>query len=345
MSARKKRIKKFCKPLTGLPDVIALWVCGLSGKGRVDGVVLLDDTKKFLSLSAIKSVDDGIARAEAKASTARIKLKFRPAKCLTLWWDMLRQGEPGTITLLSDATILYDSTGLASMMLQLVDGGKIYRLEEKAKRLIARAKSSLEQAEDILLIRAPQEAYLSMVESAQAVFMYYGRQPPKPADIAKELRDTFVAQKLLREDVADIYEDVHTFMGHEGGVTGKNVEYLTLKAKRVMFEMEELISRLEREKNSSELEDSYMEVLRLCDKALRQESTSIPKPEEERIMLFKKLFIDTGKIADVHFRTFKELYMYSKARRKERSELSNERYLNGVHVSALKLAVMETIKK
>lgn len=343
MATKLEKVKKLCKPLTKQKNVVAVWARNITKKGAVEVIVLIDDTKKFLPLNIINAINKVITAIEKRAVRQKLKLKFRPVKRLTLWWDMIRQGEPGAVALLSDAVMLLDKTGVGEMMANLVKERAVYSIEEKADMLLARAKTNLEQAKEILLKKASTEVFFAMTESAQAVFMYAGIRPPSPKEMVNEMREAFVATRLLKGSVLSVYEDMEKAISRNAMLSGKKLEDFTVKAKKFMFEMEELILKLEREKNSAELEEAYSEAMRLCTKAMYKETKEVPQSQEERIMLFKNLFVDTKKINPVHFRTLKELYVYNKAKGRERSKISDERYLDRVYVNGLKMAVTELI--
>ncbi len=344
MASRIETVKKACKPLIKLPDVAAIWTVSKKGK-TMKGMVLLDDTRKFLPLSVMKSANDAISSVKKKAAKARVKLGFLPAKRITVWWDMVRLGDPVAVRLLSGAEIIYDKTGVCGMMANLVREGDVYSIEAKPVVLISRSKDELKKAREILLEKAPLEVLATMKETAHATLMYYGIKPPTEDDIANALREAFVSKGLLKEDVIRVFETIAARIRKGSRLTGEELEQFTHKARRFMFEMEELILRVEKEKNHPELEEAYSSTIALCSKAIRQESEKVPKSEEEKIMLFKKLFVDKGRVSSVHFRTLKELYVFSKAKKKVRDKISNERYLDRVHVNGLRLAATELTQK
>jgi len=344
-------LKILCSGLYNLkPHVKAVWVYGSAVKktnvkgSDIDILILADDTVEDLNISSIEAFTKVI---EATAEKQGLKLHFQSPKKLTLWWNLVRTGEPWTITSLRDSIILYDPSGYVTLLKKLLQKGELYVTEQRAEKLIENAKRDIAEARQISLEKIPFEILMVMTEAAQMALMYYGKFPPAPRHVAYELRNVFVKEKLLEEDIVEDFEDIFETVEkiHRGTlseVTGRDIDSSVKKAKEFINVMEELMLKLEHRKRESGMEDIYKACMALCEQALKKKLKNLPKSDAEKINLFKKEFIDTKIIGLSHFKTLDDLHKYHTSK-KRRKTLEKEKYLDGTYIRSLRIAMKDVL--
>lgn len=346
-----KELRLLCRPLYSLkPFVKAVWVYGSIVKKKnvktsdIDLLVLVDDTVENLDVDKVGAVTKAI---EIAAEKKKLKIHFQPPKKLTLWWGLVRTGEPWTITALRNSVILYDPSGYATLLKKLLQKGEVYSTEQRAEKLIELAKSKLNEIRQIALEKVPFEILMAMTESAQMALMYYKKFPPAPKNIAYELRNAFVEKGLLPVSIVEFYEDMfETVMKIQKGTlsefNGKDIDKSLGRAKMFLAVIERLLLSLEHKRREKGMEESYKTCMELCNKALKKKIKNLPKNDLGKIRLFKKKFIDTKLVGKSHYKTLADLYEYRTSKRRRKS-LEKEKYLDGTYIRSLKIAMKDVI--
>ncbi|NOX71847.1 MAG: nucleotidyltransferase domain-containing protein, partial [Candidatus Micrarchaeota archaeon] len=174
-----KQVRKFCEPLVKLsPGVMSVWVFGsavrstFTKKSDIDIMVLIDDTKE-LDEAFFMQVDRATRSITEEAKKKKMKLHFQQPKMLTLWWALIKHGEPWAITSIRDIQIIHDESGYIKLMNMLLKQGKLYGADEKAEKLFDRAEKRLEENRFIYLSDIAYEILLLMLDSSRSILMYY----------------------------------------------------------------------------------------------------------------------------------------------------------------------------
>lgn len=344
-------LRSLCRPLYNLkPFVKAVWVYGSVVKKKnvktsdIDLLVLVDDTVENLDVDKMVGVTKAI---ELTAEKKKIKIHFQPPKKLTLWWDLVRTGEPWTITSLRNSVIIYDPSGYATLLKKLLQKGEIYSTEQRAEKLIELAKSRINDIRQIALEKVPFEILMAMTESAQMALMYYKKFPPAPRNIACELRNAFVQKGLLPNSIVESYEDMFdTVLKIQKGTlsefNGKDIDKSLNRAKIFLTVIEKLLLSLEHKRREKGMEESYKTCMELCNKALKKKIKNLPKNDLDRIKLFRKKFVDTKLVGKSHYTTLADLYEYRTSKRRRKS-LEKEKYLDGTYIRSLKIAMKDIL--
>jgi len=346
-----KNLRSLCRPLYNLkPFVKAVWVYGSIVKKKnvktsdIDILILVDDTVENLDVDKIVGVTKAI---ELVAEKENLKVHFQPPKKLTLWWDLVRTGEPWTITSLRNSVIIYDPSGYATLLKKLLQKGEAYSTEQRAEKLIEIAKLKLSEIREIALEKVPFEILMAMTESAQMALMYYKKFPPAPKNIAYELRNAFVEKGLLSNSMVESYEDMfETVMKIQKGTlsefNGKDIDKSLNRAKIFLTVIEKLLLSLEYKRREKGMEESYKTCMELCDKALKKKTKNLPKNDLDKIRLFKKKFVDTKIVGKSHYTTLADLYEYRTSKRRRKS-LEKEKYLDGTYIRSLKIVMKDLL--
>ncbi|MBI5148792.1 nucleotidyltransferase domain-containing protein [Candidatus Pacearchaeota archaeon] len=348
-----EKVREFCIPLSKHDYIKAVWLYGSAirtgfVKGHdIDVMIILDDTKD-IKQEEIEKLDLLIRLIEEKSKSKNLMLHFQNPKPLTLWWDLIRKGEPWAITSLRNIEIIYDPSRYIALMHKLLKKGELYSREERAEKLIERAREKLIDVRNILLDKIPYELLYAATEAAQTALIYAGFFPPTPRDVLTKLM-ILERQKMLEGHYIDIYEEILLLIekiekGTLGEFTGKEIESWLLKIKSFILKMEEILLKLEKQEREKNMLLAYQESISLCEKALQSKYKKIPETDAEKIRLFKKEFVDTGKIGKTHYFTLAELYAYHR-NKKARKELEKEKYLDKTYIKSLELAISEVIRK
>lgn len=347
-----ERIKKFCMPLTTLPIVKAIWLYGSAVrtgfvKGHdIDVMIIVDDTKE-----AGKEEHDKLFLAtkfiEEKSKAKGMMLHFQEPKPLTLWWDLIRKGEPWAITALRDIIIIHDPSQYLSLMHKLLKKGKLYSREERAEKLIERAREKLVSVKDITLSKIPYELLYAATEAAQTALIFAGFFPPTPRDVLSKLK-ILEKEKILEQHYVGIYDELLLLIekierGTLGEFTGKEIESWLKKVRIFILKMEEILLNLEEKEREKNMLSAYKESMSLCEKALKSRFKTLPANDYQKIILFKKEFVDKGRIGKIHYATLSDLYAYLK-NKKARKELEKEKYLDKTYIKSLELAIEDIVR-
>jgi len=353
MVRRINDIKKLCVPLTRLkPFVKAIWLYGSAVRKKgfkktsdIDILILIDDTRKIKDefLRILRAMTDAITK---QAEKKKLKLHFQPPKLLTLWWDLIRKGEPWALTSLQNPVVIYDPSDYIKLLSSLLNKGKLYNAPEKSERLLERAKEKIGEIRQISLFKVPEEILQAMSESAQIALMYLGIFPPSPKDVSRELRKHFSG--MINETLLGHYDEIYTAVrkinrGHMTELAGREIDTMINNAKQFITRMEAILIELEERKTSGEILNGYKECLVLCEKTLRNHGYNHSASEQEKLDYFKKYCVDTGEVSLEHYSILKGLADYKKAGKEEREKI--ETHLTPVKIESLKLALRDALRR
>jgi len=275
----------------------------------VDTLVIVDDTSEQFTSSYIDHMSGEMDEISRQArEKLDIDIHFQSPKPLSVWWDLLRSGEPWVVTALSDACIIYDPSDYITPLSMLVSQGRIHGTHEKAQALMDRAPYRLREARRILLEDVTTELLSAMVETAQAVLMFYGIAPPAAKNLGPELRRNFVDKGMLDIRSVEYYEDFFELtekISHNEitRVSGKEIKKHLERAVYFINKVDELFGHLEINKKKQIIDTSYEQVARLCT-----ETVHMKKFDKKAIDAFKQEFVDTGMVSQVYLGILEKLF-------------------------------------
>src|SRR3989338_1308069 len=194
----------------------AIWVYGSAARGTakptsdIDMMVLLDDVQKEISYGIIEMIDGRLLELTNKMQKEKkVNFHAQAPKKLSDWWDLLRSGEPWVFTSMRDAMPVYDPSGYVEPLSRLLKEGRMVGTLERSQMLIQRAPSRLEDVRKIFLEDITADLLFAMVESGQAVLMFYGIAPPSAKNVGSALRKNFVYKKILENYYVDLVDDFY----------------------------------------------------------------------------------------------------------------------------------------
>lgn len=295
----------------------AIWIYGSFARGEakptsdIDVMTLVDDATSDISGSELSEITDSISTInnEVKEKT-KINIHFQPAKRLTDWWDLLRSGEPWVFTSMRDALPVYDPSGYVEPLSRLLKEGRMAGTLERSQMLIQRAPSRLEDVRKIFLENITADLLFAMVESGQAVLMFYGVAPPSAKNLGSALRKHFVSKKLLENYYANLVDDFYSITrkidhGELTKITAKEIDMWLGKARDFIYRMEGIFARLEHEKKKEMIEESNRVAFAACKNLLKRKGIKV---NDKNILHFvEKELVKTGLVSKGYLEILKKI--------------------------------------
>ena len=296
------------------PLIKAVFVYGSAARkdtkpNDVDTLVIVDDTSDRFDPSMTDHLSADMENASKQGrEKLNVDIHFQAPKPLSAWWDLIRSGEPWVMTAISDALVIYDPSDYIRPLNMLVNQGRIHGTHEKAESLIDRAPYRLRETRRILLEDITVEILSAMVETAQAVLMFYGIAPPSAKSLAAELKTNFVKSGLLDPRAIEYYEDFFEFTekishGEITRVNGKEIKKYLERAVYFIDQVDNLFVVLEEKKRKEMIDKSYERAAKVC-----METLHVKKLDKKTIDLFKKEFVDTGMVSHIYLGILEKLF-------------------------------------
>jgi len=212
--------------------------------------------------------------------------------------------------------------------------------------MFEKAKKHLEKSEHILMHSITHEIFHAMTESAQALLLYMGRYAATPEEVLKCLGDqSYVIDQKYHMSYGQIVEDISKIQdGSMDGFTPKEAGIFMTHARNFIFEMEDMIVRLERDKSERMMYDAYNFCMRQCETALKEHMGVLPMSDTDKMDEFRKRYIETGRMDALHYGTFKALHDFNHADKKMKLMLMSDRTLDRARVKSLSLAMQDVTR-
>lgn len=335
-SKQLEDIKKILLPILKEKSIKTIWISNYDeSSNSLKMNILVDDT--LGEENSIKTIRNVLANISTKAASQGIV--FMPIRKLSKFLDLLKNGDQLAISTLSSVILLYDPAGYIRILNSMVHKGKIYGSEERALKLFEKAKEKFSQANSIVSKEITFEAYMAMIESAQAALLYAGKHPGTPENMVNDITK-FFSNVVNKEDVDNLKEaslmmervqkDPKTYDSSE-------IDKLVNKSKDFTKHMQDTVSRFESESDDHLIEETLRQAVKKCSELLNIPITS----ESDIINSFKKRFLEHGLVSQHHHMTLLNLYQYSHANKKERLALMRSKFLDRTHLHSLKVALEE----
>lgn len=313
----------------------------------IDILVIVDDTKEKFDPRIIKLIDIKLQEISKNAmKNDRLDFHIQSPKPLSVFWDMVRSGQPWIITQMRDAIVIYDPGGYIKPIQMLLNRGKLSGTKERAQMLINYAPKKLNQARKIFLEEVTTDILLAMVESAQAVLMFAGIAPPASKNIGKEISLRFVKTDIIKAKIVQDYDNFYEITrkidhGEITHVSGREIEKHISVALEFIENMEKLFNALDFMKKKKMVYSAYDTSIKACSDALEKMGRTYPEKESDMLKHFKIHFIDTGLVSKDHIETLKKIYHTKKAFDCGNvSDIAeNEIYSSNIYASNLKNAI------
>ena len=322
------------------PVVKAVWLYGsvlrkkeFKKSSDIDIVVLVDDTSPEFNKQKLAKIRVVIEMITITAKEEGLQLHFQPPRRLTTWWELIRDGEPWTITSIKESMIVYDDSGYVEQLKLLLAKGIVYSQQERAEKLIERAYLSIIEARQISLTKLPHELLMITVETAQRVLWLKDKHPITPRDTIKELQ----SESLPSENADELYSIVRKInKGVLSEFSGADFDRHYKKTMKFVELCKKEFVLLEEKKKDKILVDSYNHSMELAKKAIYAQTKKKPQKDKEVLEEFSKL-VKEGLIDEIHEQTLKDLIIYDETR--DLKKIMHDRYIKNVYVKSLEIAI------
>lgn len=212
-------------------------------KSDVDIILIIDDAAISWDLELVAWYREELAKL-IQASTYPRELHINSIK-LTTWWQDLVEGDPVVINIVRYGRALIDSGGFFNPLKILLQEGKIKSTVESVYLALQRAPLHLLRSK-AAKVGAIEGIYWAMIDAAQAALVTAGKLPPSPEHIPLFLKETFVDQKLCKEEFAYALRDIYTLhkritYGEIRDIRGADLDSWYETAENFIVEMTQLI--------------------------------------------------------------------------------------------------------
>lgn len=277
------------------------------GESDIDVFVIIDDTRQRISPDLRARIEADLDKAAKECSK---QLSVQQPYMLTEFWQMVRIGHPIVFNFVREGIPVFDRDVFLPIK-RLLQMGEIKPSREAVEKYIERAPKRIKRVENAKIYMVVEDCYYAMLESAQAVLMFLGKDPPRPIDAPKTLRRTLVKMKFMTEedvkdleDVIQLRKEVEHKRVHE--IAGHDLDSWIKKTKAFVKKMQGLIVKVEILKRENIIEKSHSimtETALTLLKALKK----IPPKGESISKAFQQHLVKPGLIDKKYLDVFNEL--------------------------------------
>lgn len=276
-------------------------------KSDIDILVVYDDTYARFTPEMKDRFDDELYDMSKRISEY---ITVQPAWSLTEFWDMARIGHPLLFTIVRDGWALYD-TGFFIPVRKLLELGKIPTTLEAVEKFMEAAPQKINRVETAKLYMVAEDLYYAMLNSAQAVLMYLGQNPPSPKHTPVAVKEHLVDQKLLEENYLQDLEKIIDFrkrIEHKEikDVSGAEVDEFISKSKQFVSRMEQLLMQLQKKKKENIVEKNYEVMIKAAVAALKK-MEHLPEDPKDLPHAVKNYLIDQGHVDPYFSEVFRQV--------------------------------------
>ncbi len=270
----------------------------------IDIFVILDDTKTKISPHM---KDDIEHEMEKIAKDTYHLLEIQSPYLLTEFWNMVRTGNPIIYNFVREGVPIYDKDIFLPIK-KLLQMGEIKPSQEAVEKYLERAPKRLKRIETSKMYMVAEDCYNSMIESAHAVLMFMGKNPPRPKEAADAIRKNLIDEGLLEKEYADWLEEIIN--------TRKNVEHKKIKripgqdidmwidrTDKFIKRMEKVIVKIELIKRENIVKKSYSIMEETIHTLLDSVDAKLKGGEPLR-NAFKKNLIDPGIVSNEYLQIY-----------------------------------------
>ncbi|NHJ31284.1 MAG: hypothetical protein FK732_00335 [Asgard group archaeon] len=276
-------------------------------KSDIDIFIILDDTEKEIPVNEKVRIDTDIVKMAKKISPA---LSVQPLYTLTEFMDYARVCHPIIYNFIKEGDPVYD-TGFFTPFQRLLRKGRIPATREAIESYMEGAPKKLMRAKTVKLLMLAEDCYYAMLNSAQAVLMFMGMEPPVPSKVCDEVDKHLVKPGVLEKKYANWLEDIidirkkieHKEMMDASGVF---VDEWINKADEFVNRMFDLLSVLEVRKKGKVLERTH-DVMHKAAVAALKTLHKLPEKEDKIADAFKKEFVDKKLVEGYYWDVWKKI--------------------------------------
>lgn len=277
------------------------------GESDIDVFVIIDDTRQRVTPGFRDSIEDNLVDIASKINK---QLSLQQPYLLTEFWAMVREGHPIIFNFIREGIPVYDKDIFLPIK-RLLQMGEIKPSKEAVEKYIERGPKRIKRVEETKMYMVVEDLYYGMLESAQAVLMFLGKNPPRPGDAPNALRGSLVKMGLMKDEEVKWLEDiilVRKEVEHKriNELSGKDLDEWIEKAKKFVKLMQNMIVKIEILKRENMVEKSYIIMLETAATLLKSVN-KLPEKDEGIGKAFEEHLVKAGIVDKKYLDVFNEL--------------------------------------
>lgn len=329
----------------------------------IDVFVVIDDTAMSMTQDMREKVDEELELIAEKIPGATVATKnadgkeektnllsVQPTYTLTEFWDYARVAHPIIYNFIKEGVPVYD-TGFFEPIKKLLEMGRIPSTREAIENYMEGAPKKIMRAKTVKLLMLAEDAYYAMLNTAQAVLMFMGIEPPVPNRAYEEVKRYLVEPGILEPEYADWLRDIIDIrkkIEHKElmDVSGSFVDEWLEKAEKFTDKMFSLLNALEMRKKEKVLERTH-EVLQKAAITALKTLHKLPEETDNEAVLkkinmplrdaFKQDFIDKKRVDPYYWNIWKRIEEMKKMVDDKKLEKISEKEVNDMREYVRKL--------
>lgn len=277
------------------------------GESDIDIFVIVDDTRQRITPQMRDKIEDDLDQIARKTSK---QLSMQQPYLLTEFWRLVRDGHPIVFNFIREGIPVYDKDIFLPIK-RLLQMGEIKPSKEAVEKFIERGPQRIRRVENAKMYMVVEDCYYAMLESSQAVLMFLGKSPPRPADAPGELRRSLVKMKFLEEKYIKYLEDVIELrkeVEHKRvkSISGEALDKWIAKTKIYVKKMQGIIVKIEILKRENMIEKSHTIMAETTLTLLK--TLNIPLPKGQPLgKAFEEHLVKGGLVSDRYLEVFNGL--------------------------------------
>jgi len=293
----------------------------------IDIVIIIDDTKEEFSEEFLEKVYEELEKIADSIEEAKVKIEELYDNelnlisvhlyTLTEFWDCARVGHPLIYNYIKEGIVLYD-VGFFRPIQRLWERGKIPTTREAIEKYLEDASKRIARAKTVKLLQLTEDCYYAIVNSAQAILMCLGKQPPAPSRLYEEFKKALVDPGLVDSEYAEWIREIveiRKMIEYQElrEVKGDFIDMWIRRTERFVAKMHMLLGMIEIMRTEKVILKTYEVMLKAIARALSEMTGKIKEYKGVEEMLadneqidedtltslkqaFKEKFIDAGLI-------------------------------------------------
>jgi predicted nucleotidyltransferase/uncharacterized protein (UPF0332 family) len=251
-------------------------------KSDIDIFVIIDDTAFEITPDLHDEID---GEMEKIAQSISKNISVQPSYMLTEFWDYARIAHPIIYNFIKEGMPVYDA-GFFAPIKRLLDMGRIPSTREAIESYMEGADKKIMRAKTVKLLMLAEDCYYAMLNTAQAVLMFMGIEPPVPNKAYSEVKRYLVEPGILEADYAEWLReiiDIRKKIEHKEllDAQGAFVDEWLQKAEKFVDKMFNILGALEMRKKEKVLERTHEVMVKAAITALKT-LHNIKLPDESK---------------------------------------------------------------
>ena len=329
----------------------------------IDVFVIIDDTAMKMSQETKEKIDEElekisesipgstITKKDADGKEDKINLlSVQPTYTLTEFWDYARVAHPIVYNFIKEGVPIYD-TGFFEPIKKLLEMGRIPSTREAIENYMEGAPKKIMRAKTVKLLMLAEDSYYAMLNTAQAVLMFMGLEPPVPNKAYEEVKKYLVEPGILEPEYAEWLRDIIDIrkkIEHKEltEVSGSFVDEWLEKSEKFTDKMFSLLNALEMRKKEKILDRTH-EVLQKAALTALKTLHKLPEDTENDVVLqkikmplreaFKKYFIDAKMVDQYYWDVWKRIEEMKKMVSENKLDKISEKEVSDMRENVRKL--------